>query len=358
MPRLARGEVIDPAEVQVVHCIQRCVRRAFLCGKDSFTGQSFEHRRAWIRQRLEFLASVFAVDCLTYTVMHNHIHLVLRSRPDVLENWSDEEVARRWLKLFPKRREKDGSAAEPTEPELNMILNNPAVLAERRRRLSDISWWMRCTAENIARRSNAEDGVTGHFWEGRYKAVVLLDEASLLACAAYVDLNPIRAAIAATPESSEFTGARDRIDDLSERAATDGRTRTHDWERSRRRNRSGWMSPIEIDERGDASGADVDRGGRRASKKGFLAISMSRYLELLDWTGRQLRRDRAGAIPSHLAPILSRIGLDAQLWCELVREFGKTFKRAAGTADHLAEEASRRSQAWLCAPGNPLRSIG
>ncbi|KAA1260643.1 hypothetical protein LF1_31830 [Rubripirellula obstinata] len=357
MPRLARGEIIDPAEIQVVHCIQRCVRRAFLCGEDPLTGQSFEHRRKWIRQRLEFLASVFAIDCLTYTVMHNHIHLVLRSRPDVLGTWSDEEVARRWLRLFPKRRDKDGSPAEPTAPEINMIVNDPDRLAERRRRLSDLSWWMRCTAENIARRSNAEDEVTGHFWEGRYKATVLLDEASLLACSAYVDLNPVRAAIAETPESSDYTGAKDRLDDLAQR---EDRTRmsTHDWERSRRRHKSGWLSPIEINERDDAIGADTDSGGRRASKKGFLSISMLNYLELLDWTGRQVHQEKVGTIPSHLAPILSRIGLDSHAWCDLIKRFGRTFKRAAGTAESLCDEASRRSQGWLCSPGNPLQSSG
>lgn len=355
MPRLARGEMIDSAEVQVVHCIQRCVRRAFLCGQDPTTGQSFEHRREWIRQRLEFLASIFAIDCLTYTVMNNHIHLVLRSRPDVLATWSDEEIARRWLKLFPKRREQDGSPAEPTEPELNMILNDPKVLAQRRKRLSDLSWWMRCTAENIARRSNAEDGVRGHFWEGRYKAVVLLDEASLLACAAYVDLNPVRAAMAKTPETSAYTGAKDRIDDLPERKDRK-RASMHKWERSRRRKQSGWLSPIEINERGDAIGADVDRSGRRASKKGFLSISMQKYLELLDWTGRQIRAGKSGVIPAHLAPILSRIGLDSHSWCELIQKFGRTFKRAAGTAESMAREATRRRQNWMCCPGNPLAS--
>ena len=357
MPRLARGEVIDPAQVQVVHCIQRCVRRAFLCGDDPVTGQSYEHRREWIRQRLEFLASVFAVDCLTYTVMHNHIHVVLRSRPDVLATWDDEEVARRLLRLFPHRRNEDGSPAEPSAPEINMIVNDPDRLAERRRRLSDLSWWMRCTAENIARRSNKEDGVTGHFWEGRYKAVVLLDEASLLACSAYVDLNPIRAALAESPEESVFTGAKDRIDDLSERADRK-RISTHDWERSRSRKRSGWMSPVEINERDDAVGPDVDRSGRRASKKGFLSLSMLRYLELLDWTGRQIHKDKYGVIPSHLAPILSRIGLDSHAWCDLVKKFGRIFKRAAGTAENMSGEASRRSRGWLCCPGNPLVNPG
>ncbi|TWT84865.1 hypothetical protein CA13_63460 [Planctomycetes bacterium CA13] len=234
-----------------------------------------------------------------------------------------------------------------------MIVNQADALDERRRRLSDISWWMRCTAENIARRANREDECTGRFWEGRFKLQTLLDEASLLACAAYVDLNPIRAAIAETPETSEYTGAKDRIDDLAERR---DRTRpsTHDWERSRRRRKSGWMSPIEIDEKNDAVGPCVDPSGRRASTKGFLAVSMSRYLELLDWTGRQLHRNKVGKIPDHLAPILSRIGLDTHGWCDIVKKFGRVFKRAAGTPESLAREAVRCGQGWLCAPENPL----
>ena len=113
MVRLARGEYLDPLSIQIVHTIQRCVRRAFLCGIDPVTGKNHDYRRTWIRDRLEFLASVFAVDCLTYTVMSNHIHLVLTSRPDIVHSWSDEQVARRWLRLFPRRRKPNGQPAEP-----------------------------------------------------------------------------------------------------------------------------------------------------------------------------------------------------------------------------------------------------
>jgi len=353
MPRQARGEVIDPDVVQILHCVQRCVRKAWLCGTDPVTGQCFEHRRGWIRDRLEFLASVFAVDCLTFSVMSSHVHLVLRSRPDVVAAWSDDEVARRWLRLFPKRRNQDGSPAQPTKPELDMILTQPDVLAARRRRLSDVSWYMRCTAENIARRSNAEDEVRGHFWEGQHRAVVLLDDASLLACAAYVDLNPIRAAMAQTPETSDYTGAKDRIDDLSQRSDRN-RASTHDWERSRRRSHSGWMSPMEIDGVNDPVGPHLDDSGRRGSLKGFLNLSLASYLELLDWTGRQIRSDKVGAIPEHLQPILTRIGLDTHGWCDIVVKFGRVFKRAAGSPESLAQEACRRGQGWLCARENPL----
>ncbi|WP_246105680.1 hypothetical protein [Rosistilla ulvae] len=285
--------------------------------------------------------------------MGNHLHLVLRSRPDVVAALSDEEVAHRWLRLFPNRRNDDGSPADPSVAEVQMIASNQKILAQRRRRLSDISWWMRCTAENIARRSNAEDGVTGHFWEGRYKAQVLLDEASVLACSAYVDLNPIRAAIAESLERSDFTGAKERIDDIVETAA-EPPTLSHDWERSCKPRHSGWMSPVEINERDDPTGPDIEPSFRRASCKGFLSISLTRYLELLDWTGRKLCNEKRGSIPAELAPILRRIGLEPHAWCNLVSRFGRIFKRAAGTSESLAQEARRRGQAWIQAPGNPL----
>lgn len=358
MARQARGEYLNPLEVQTAHLVQRCVRRAWLCGADPVTGQSFEHRREWIRARLEFLASVFGVDCLTYTVLSNHLHLVLRSRPDVVQTWSDEDVARRWWQLFPQRRAADGSAEQPAKDEIAAIVDDAKRLAELRRRLSDISWWMRCTAENIARRANREDEVTGRFWEGRFKAQLLLDETSLLACAAYVDLNPVRAAMATTPEESTFTGAKDRIDDL--KAATTSRaTKTSapsSGAGTGAEAKSGWLSPLEIDERRDSVGPDAEVNGRRASRKGFPSMSLEKYLELLDWTGRQLRSGKRGSIPEELAPILTRLGLCGDHWCDLVQRFGKLFKRAAGTAVSLAQEAQRRGQRYLHAPGLTLFS--
>ena len=113
------------------------------------------------------------------------------------------------------------------------------------------------------------------------------------------------------------------------------------------------MAPVEIDERCDPIGCDADTGGRRASLKGFLSMPLAQYLDLLDWTGRQLRSDKRGKIPSHLAPILARIGLDGGAWCEVVEKFGRMFKRAAGGSASMKEEASRRKQSYLQAPGAP-----
>ena len=210
MGRPKRVEQFCATEVGIVHVMQRCVRRAFLAGRDALTGKDYGFRREWIRRRLELLSSVFGVDVLSYAVMSNHLHLVLRTRPDVVVAWSDEEVAFRWLRLFPGQRLEE-HLGDPSEVAVEMLLNAPGKVAQLRQRLSDISWFMKCLSEPIARQANKQDECTGRFWEGRFKAQKIVDEAGLLACTMYVDLNPVRAALASTPESSEFTSAFDRI---------------------------------------------------------------------------------------------------------------------------------------------------
>ena len=160
----------------------------------------------------------------------------------------------------------------------------------------------------------------------------------------YVDLNPVRAALAKSPEESEFTGAKDRLDDLQQRQSSSDQT--HDWERSRNRKRSGWMSPVEINERVDPPGPDPETSGRRASRRGFLSMSLSQYLDLLDWTGRQLRANKRGAIPAHLSPILARLGINQDGWLTVVEKFGRLFKRAAGTRASLKGSKGVRSH-WF-----------
>lgn len=211
MPAYARRQIVDESVVGVYHCMARCVRRAFLCGGDRYSGQNFDHRKTWVRQRLEELAGIVAVDVLGFAVLSNHLHLLLRIRPDIADSWSDEEVARRWWRLHPGRRLDDGTPAEPEPHELGMLLADAKALATRRRRLSSLSWFMASVCEPIARRANREDRVTGRFWEGRFRSQAVLDEAAALACSVYVDLNPIRAGLADTPETSEFTAAYERI---------------------------------------------------------------------------------------------------------------------------------------------------
>ena len=185
---------------------------------------NFDHRKVWIDEQLVQQARYFGIDLLCQAILSNHIHLVLRSRPDVVAEWDDNEVARRWLMLCPQRRDEQRQPEEPTEFEINSVRNDKQKLATIRSRLSDISWWMRLLSQNIAQRANREDQELGKFWQARDRAVRLLDETALLACAAYVDLNPIRAAIAETIEGSAFTSAQKRCRDLQARVTQTGAT--------------------------------------------------------------------------------------------------------------------------------------
>ena len=158
MPACARSQIVVEDEVGVYHCIARCVRRAFLCGVDPYTGQDFSHRKDWILDRMRELAGLFAIEVCDYSVMSNHLHLVLRIRPDLAGQWSDDEIALRWCRVFPPRDEATGEPVEPGEHDLAMITADSEKLAERRKRLSSLSWFMRCLCENIARAANDEDG--------------------------------------------------------------------------------------------------------------------------------------------------------------------------------------------------------
>jgi REP element-mobilizing transposase RayT len=198
-----RSHIAPPDIPGTYHCVQRCVRRAFLCGVDEYTGRNFEHRKGWVEKRLHWIAGSFAVAIHAYAVMSNHLHLVVGIDPGVSGTWSDEEVAARWVHLFPPRENTEGAI----EAKRRRLLDDPARVSILRRRLGSLSWFMRCLVEPIARSANREDGCKGRFWEGRYKCQALCDERALLAAMAYVDLNPIRAGVTKRLDRSKHTSA-------------------------------------------------------------------------------------------------------------------------------------------------------
>jgi hypothetical protein len=337
---MCRAEVFDPGEVAVGHVFSRTVRRCFLMGDDPISGKNFDHRKRWIEEYLQQFAANFGIDLLCFSLLSNHFHLILRSRPDVVATWSDEEVARRWMMLCPSHRKADGSPMEPTQPEINSIAGCPIKREEIRRRLSDLSWWMRLLCQRVAMRANREDEEHGRFFQDRYKATRLTDEASLLACAAYVDLNPIRAAMCERLEDSDFTSAQRRIEAEQEEVDAGAAGQSTAAERSEpieklRHRRDSFLSPVSIDELLDPIGPCVSDTRDRCSDKGFLAMPLADYLELLDWTARQAVLGKRGKTPASVPPILQRLGLDQASWSELVSDFGKLFCTVAGSPDSV-----------------------
>ncbi len=257
----SRKALVSLEDTPFYHCISRCVRKAFLCGVDKHTGESYEHRRDWVESRLLQLAEVFAIDICAFAVMSNHLHLVLRVDAELVKSWSDIEVIRQWQKLFKgDSLNHDFVKGQPLESYQQTIINKR--VREYRLRLMDISWFMRALNEPIARKANAEDKCKGRFWEGRFKSQALLDEVAVLACMAYVDLNPIRAKMADSPEASDFTSIQLRI-----KAALNG-------------------------EQPDSLLPFVGNEHHEMSKG--LMFNAKDYLQLIDDTGRIQRHDKEG----------------------------------------------------------------
>jgi len=202
---IARAQLVDPSVTRWDHCLSRCVRRAFLLDEGACD------RKAWIEHRLQELARCFAIAIGGFAIMDNHLHVLVRLDPQVLAGWSDEEVVRRWGRLYPPRDRKR-QPLPVTGEWVQQQLQNAAWVATTRQRLGSLSWFMKCLKEPLSRLANREDQAGGAFFEGRFKSVAILDEESLLAICAYIDLNPVAASIAEVPEASEHTSIKQRVD--------------------------------------------------------------------------------------------------------------------------------------------------
>lgn len=208
---LPRYKQINTDVTPYYHCISRCVRQSYLCGKDTRTGINYEHRRKWIQDRLHKLSKAFAIDLCAYAVMHNHIHVVLHIAKGRADRWTMDEVLLRWRMFYkcPPVVQRYLNNFENVTPEELTELKSLSVVY--RERLQSISWFMRLLNEYIARRANKEDECKGYFWERRFKSQAILDEKALASVMAYVDLNPIRAKIATTLNNSHHTSIQYRL---------------------------------------------------------------------------------------------------------------------------------------------------
>jgi len=315
-----RSLLVNASDTPYYHCIGRCVRRALLCGQDPVSGKSFDHRKRRILERLKVLAEIFAIDVCAYALMSNHYHLVLRLAPERAERWTDREVVERWRRLYVGPpcvgHFLDDVALDEAES---------ALLAECvrrwRGRLVDLSWFMRCLNEHIARMANAEDGCTGRFWEGRFKSQALLDEAALLTVMAYVDLNPVRAGLAESVAESDYTSGQQRLGEI--------------------------IAP------GVAGGEDVKPTllpfveAIRVCDTPGLPFNVQDYLALLDMTGRVVHPAKRGAIPAGAPRLLESLGVAPQEWLRSVAELHVRFRLFLGAPHRLSAMAERRGWRWV-----------
>ena len=303
-----RSQLVDPTQAGTFHCVNRCVRRSWLCGLDNYLGKSFEHRKSWVEARILELGNIFACGVHAWAVMSNHLHIVVHMSPSTANSWSPEEVARRWTQLYPAR------TAELCAQKIASILENPDVLIEYRSRLTNLSWFMKSLSEPIARKANAEDKVTGRFWEGRFGCQALLSEKSILAAMAYVDLNPVRAKIASNIATSRYTSVKLRNQQL-------------------RKNPERANQPL------------MPLVGVKSFN--LPDISAADYIELVDFTGRELHPGKRGKIEASEPKALTKLGLDKNHWTTRVKGIGSGYWRVVGELEELIDKAKEISQRTL-----------
>ena len=142
MAGCARGEIVRKGQSGIYQVWARCVRQAFLMGIDAFAGTDYNHRRDWVVERLQLLTSSFAIDVGFFGILSNHLHLVLRTNPRLVKRMGAQEIARRWLRVFPGRRVLDGNWIEPTEEQVKALAEDKKKIEVIRGRLSDVSWMM------------------------------------------------------------------------------------------------------------------------------------------------------------------------------------------------------------------------
>lgn len=331
----ARNQLISLDATPYYHCISRCVRRAFLWGEDALTGKNYEHRKAWVVSRLCELVEVFAIDVCAFAVMSNHYHLVLRVDQRKADAWDVAQVVDRWEKFYKLPllvtrylRKETTTKAEAVEAE--------KIIDRWRERLMDISWFMRALNEYLARKANEEDNCTGRFWEGRFKSQALLDEAAVLTCMSYVDLNPVRAGIAETPEKSDFTSIQQRI-----------------WQRVHPSGKSNPKNSKALSQSIPLMRLVKQCRDRHENAIGFTLID---YLELVDWAGRAIRENKRGAIPERAPPILTRLGLEPERYLEHLGGLAMTEKPPMlGHNDRLRKTADALGRCFIKGIGEARR---
>lgn len=309
-----RKELINLDATTYYHVVSRCVRRTYLCGVDTETGRDYIYRKQWLVDRMKHLAEIFAIDIAAYAVMSNHYHMVLHVDKKRALSWSDNEVFERCKVLYPNKARELEQEIEKN-PEAPIVI---ATLASWRARLFDISWFMRNLNEPIAKRANLEEDCKGHFWEGRFKSQALLDEGAVLSAMAYVDLNPIRAAVSSTPEESEFTSIKERIDALT---------------RSKIKQSKSAKQPSSL--------MSFEEPSERNTTRLRIPFNLLSYIKLLDETGRMIRHDKKGAISKSLSPILARLNLCPDAWTEITQKIESNFAYVIGSSDELLTFNSR-----------------
>ncbi len=320
-----RSRSISKTEDGHYHIISKTVRGAFLLTSQ----EEFDYRKMWIIDKMILLSNVFFIGTDSYALMDNHMHLVIETQYKLADQAPAEDIAFRWLYLHPMKKRKKGESIMPTKDEIKKFISDKKQVAKYREKLKDPSCYMQELNQSIARRANKEDNMTGRFWQGRFKSINLAEPGALLKCIMYVELNPVRAKMVESPELSEFTSCYRRV--KAELAREKLEKKPNNRKLQEEAELDSWLSPI----------------FNTKKKRGILEMTFNEYLELLDWTGREIREDKRGAIPANLESILERLKLKSDNWIDSFKSFRKDFHTVAASEGTMRKVAEKVDVCWF-----------
>ncbi len=304
---IARKNIVDNQTPGFYHCTNRCVRRTFLCGLDELTGKNYSHRKDWLQARMFELCKLFSIEIYAFAIMDNHYHIVLYLDPLEPLNWSKEDVAERWLSAFA------GTDNPKRELKKQAIMADKDKLKLYRKRLGSLSWFMSRLNEPLAKQANQEDNCSGSFWQGRYSAQALLDDAAVFSCMTYVDLNPVRAKITDKLEESNHTSIQQQINSIKEK------------------------EQINVQAYLDSN----IRALSNPAKSKYLPMSLKSYIELVEWTGKNIVYPNKSAMPKNIQSSLNRLNLQNNHWLKQIENYNNHYCHVVGTVEQIREKAKQ-----------------
>jgi REP element-mobilizing transposase RayT len=307
------------------HIISRCARRHWLLHGDH------AHRKAWICALMAELLDVFQIDLHAWAVLANHVHFILRPRPDRVAALSAERLTRLAMQAMPARTGIANEVLPATESVVRRYSRNAAWVEEHRKRLGSISWLMKLFKQRISYRANAEDRCRGHFWESRFLSVPLLEMGAIVACMAYVDANPFRAGVAERPEQADWTSlwTRCQADLLAAHRATD--------------EVSPWEDPLLAQAALARHLTPLDQIRPVDPHTGKLprcALDLPAYLDLVHHACGVDRKQAADAR-------IRRWGIDPDTWQAAMADPGRFQSAAVGGADARKAYAQACGRKWI-----------
>lgn len=334
MARKLRRNEIDLSATRVYHVVSRCVRAIPLLHA------SDDSRKESCMRCLQLLVENTAVAVAGFSLMDNHIHLLLRVDVERAKSWRAEEVATRWLKLHPVR---NGyfQPVEPTPYQIDELVKEKDWVDATREKLCSISQFMKELKQRVSQAVNRQDRVAGVFWEGRYKIKPVFDEAQLLTTLMYIDLNPFAANVCKAPEQGRYTSlqgrlgrdkplpvkevplgyeARGKKDDST--VAVGGKA-THSQEAPAAKNRqhcdsvadirqpsSVWLIPMDQEyfHKSRLKTASVNRKKKGRLQPVLPGLTIRAYVKLVDYVAKLMRHGKK-RLAKEVKPILERLSL-------------------------------------------------